>query len=49
MINKIIDLNPKEYNFTFSSCVKAGVFIFTSHRDGFLDEKGGIRWRRGTD
>lgn len=40
MTKEIIDLNPKEYNFTFSSCVKAGDFIFTSHHGGFLDEKG---------
>jgi 2-iminobutanoate/2-iminopropanoate deaminase len=40
MTKEIIDLNPKECNFTFSSCVKAGDFIFTSHHGGFLDEKG---------
>lgn len=42
MVKGIIVLNPKEYNFTFSSCVKAGDFIFSSHHAGFLDEKGKI-------
>ncbi len=42
MIKEIIDLNPKEYGFTFSSCVKAGDFIFTAHHAGFLDEDGNV-------
>ncbi len=40
MTKEIIDLNPKKYGFTFSSCVKAGGFIYTSHHGGFLDEDG---------
>lgn len=40
MTKEIIDLNPKKYGFTFSSCVKAGNFIYTSHHGGFLDENG---------
>ena len=42
VIKEIIDLNPKEYGFTFSSCVKAGDFIFTAHHAGFLDEDGNV-------
>jgi 2-iminobutanoate/2-iminopropanoate deaminase len=42
MTKEIIDLNPKEYGFTFSSCVKAGDFIFTAHHAGFLDEDGNV-------
>ena len=42
MTKEIIDLNPKKYGFTFSSCVKAGGFIYTSHHGGFLDEDGNI-------
>ena len=40
MTKEIINLNPKKYGFTFSSCVKAGDFIYTSHHGGFLDEDG---------
>jgi len=40
MTIEIIDLNPKEYGFSFSSCVKAGNFIFTSHHAGHLDDNG---------
>ncbi len=42
MAKEIVDLNPKKYGFTFSSCVKAGDFIYTSHHAGFLDEDGNI-------
>ncbi len=42
MGKEIIDLNPKKYRLTFSSCVKAGDFIYTSHHAGFLDEEGNI-------
>lgn len=42
MNKEIIDLNPKKYGFTFSSCVKAGDFIYTSHHAGFLDKEGNI-------
>jgi 2-iminobutanoate/2-iminopropanoate deaminase len=42
MTKEIIDLNPKKYGFTLSSCVKAGGFIYTSHHGGFLDEDGNI-------
>jgi hypothetical protein len=38
---RIIDLNPKEYGFTFSSC-KAGDYIFTAHHAGFLDEDNNV-------
>ena len=40
MTIEIIDLNPKEYGFTFSSCVKVGNLIFTSHHAGHLDDNG---------
>jgi 2-iminobutanoate/2-iminopropanoate deaminase len=30
------------YGFTFSSCVKAGDFIYTPHHAGFLDEEGNV-------
>jgi 2-iminobutanoate/2-iminopropanoate deaminase len=42
MTKEFIDLNPKEYGFTFSSCVKAGDFIYTAHHAGFLDEDGNV-------
>lgn len=42
MTTEFIDLNPKEYGFTFSSCVKAGDFIFTAHHAGFLDDEGNV-------
>lgn len=35
-----IDLNDPEQNFTFSTCVIAGNFIFTSHQAGLVDELG---------
>jgi 2-iminobutanoate/2-iminopropanoate deaminase len=35
-----IDLNDPELGFTFSTCVIAGNFIFTSHQAGMVDELG---------
>jgi 2-iminobutanoate/2-iminopropanoate deaminase len=35
-----IDLNDPELNFTFSTCVIAGNFIFTSHQAGMVDHLG---------
>ena len=40
MAREVIDLNPKEYGFTFSSCVRAGDFVYTAHHGGFIDEDG---------
>ena len=37
---KFIDLNKPEDNFTFSNCVVAGDYIFTSHIAGFFDNEG---------
>ena len=37
-----IDLNPPEWEFTFSNAVVAGDFIFTSHHAGFDAENN--RW-----
>jgi 2-iminobutanoate/2-iminopropanoate deaminase len=34
------DLNNPDWGFTFSSCVIAGGFIFTSHHGGYDFEKG---------
>jgi len=34
-----IDLNPDK-DYTFSSCVIAGDYIYTAHQGGALDEKG---------
>ncbi len=35
-----IDLNDPELNFTFSTCVIAGNFIYTSHQAGMVNELG---------
>ena len=40
MAREVIDLNPKEYGFTFSYCVRAGDFIYTAHHGGFIDKDG---------
>ncbi len=37
-----IDLNKPEWNFTFSNCVVAGDFVFTSHVGGYDAEAS--RW-----
>lgn len=37
-----IDLNNPDWGFTFSSCVVAGDYVFTSHHGGYDFEKG--RW-----
>ncbi|MFX1281966.1 MAG: RidA family protein [Promethearchaeota archaeon] len=39
MANEFIDLNPAR-NYTFSSVVKAGNFIYTAHIGGFIDKNG---------
>lgn len=39
MTREFIDLNP-DRNFTFSSCVRAGDFIYTSHHGGLIDDDG---------
>ena len=35
-----IDLNEPELGYTFSSCVVAGDFVFTSHQGGIVDDEG---------
>jgi len=35
-----IDLSNPEWGFTFSTCVIAGDFVFTSHQGGLVDEEG---------
>jgi 2-iminobutanoate/2-iminopropanoate deaminase len=40
-----IDLNNPDCGFTFSSCVIAGDFVFTSHHGGYDFEEG--RWPEG--
>jgi 2-iminobutanoate/2-iminopropanoate deaminase len=40
MTVKRIDLNNPDWGFTFSSCVIAGDFVFTSHHGGY-DFEGG--------
>jgi len=35
-----IDLSDAELQFTFSTCVRAGDFVFTSHQAGFIGEEG---------
>ena len=40
MTVKRIDLNNPDWGFTFSSCVIAGGFVFTSHHGGY-DFEGG--------
>ena len=35
-----IDLNDPALGFTFSTCVIAGNFIYTSHQAGMVDELG---------
>lgn len=42
MTIKRIDLNDPESKHTFSSCVVAGDFIFTSHITGFFDDQGNL-------
>ena len=39
MDKEFIDLNP-DRDFTFSSCVRAGDFIYTSHHGGLYNEDG---------
>ena len=39
MTREFIDLNP-DRSFTFSSCVRAGDFIYTSHHGGLYNEDG---------
>jgi len=34
-----IDLNNPDWGFTFSSCVVAGDYVFTSHHGGYNFEK----------
>lgn len=46
MTVKKIDLHP-EYDFTFSSCVVAGDYVFTSHHSGFQNEAGS--WPEGVE
>jgi 2-iminobutanoate/2-iminopropanoate deaminase len=41
MTMEFIDLNP-DRDFTFSSCVRAGDFIYTSHHGGLFDDDGNI-------
>jgi 2-iminobutanoate/2-iminopropanoate deaminase len=41
MTTEFIDLNP-DRDFTFSSCVRAGDFIYTSHHGGLFDDDGKI-------
>jgi len=35
-----IDLNNPDRGFTFSSCVVAGDYVFTSHHGGVVDKEG---------
>jgi len=42
-----IDLHNPDWGFTFSSCVIAGDFIFTSHHGGYSFEEG--RWPEGIE
>jgi len=35
-----IDLNNPDWGFTFSSCVVAGDYVFTSHHGGVADNEG---------
>ena len=42
-----IDLHNPDWGFTFSSCVIAGDFVFTSHHGGYSFEEGG--WPEGIE
>jgi 2-iminobutanoate/2-iminopropanoate deaminase len=42
-----IDLHNPDWGFTFSSCVIAGDFVFTSHHGGYGFEEG--RWPEGIE
>ncbi|MFX1253433.1 MAG: RidA family protein [Promethearchaeota archaeon] len=41
MTKEYIDLNPNK-NYAFSTCVKAGDFIYLAHHGGIIDEKGNV-------
>ncbi len=42
MTIKRIDLSEPESHHTYSSCVVAGDFVFTSHITGFFDDQGNL-------